>query len=108
MTNCCVDALVKARRRHQCVGCLTDIKPQETYRRMTWLGSGDPPYRAAYHVECRREEVVMNQRNGTHFDDEWTPLHEHVDECDTVADAELPPDVHDRFVERDFRRQQYA
>lgn len=103
-----VDVLVKARKRHQCEGCLTSIEPREIYKRMTWITNGCHPYRLAYHVECRAEEDAMNKRIKVRWDDPKVALHEYVDRYPNVAAAGLPPEVHDHFVEREFRRRQNA
>lgn len=91
----CNEKLVTARKRHLCDACLKPINPGEQYLRAAGVSNGDF-WSGAYHPDCREWEIETNREAHGYFSDDWTPLHEHVTECDEVLN-DAPQSVRDRF-----------
>ena len=86
----------KARKRFQCAGCLGFVEVGEQYTR--WTGMTDGKFGTdAYHVSCRDHEIELNHRANLRSD-EWTPLHEWVDDDRAASLDGAPADVIERFA----------
>jgi len=95
MSSFCREKTITARKPHRCSACLKRVNAGEKYLRSVGVFDGDF-HSNAYHPDCRKWEIEVNNRAHSPFSDEWDFLHEHVAECRDVLDG-APEAVKRRF-----------
>ena len=98
MTDACFPKrLVISRKNYRCDCCRQIITQGECH--IYWPQVCDGNFAAfRMHEDCRDWEEFLNQRAG-YWDDEWTPLHEHVSNEGAGVLEGAPDAVRARFKE---------
>lgn len=91
---------VTARKEHECVGCLTQIKVKEIHAVLRGQYDDNRPGSWHYHNECWEEEELVNSMADLN-PDERVSFHEWVAESGcALEELKLNPAVLQRFLSR--------